>query len=99
MELWEVPNASARLCVRKVNGFNELIPAHKVDVVDSTGAGDVLNGVFAATLNNNFSGLTESAIFASLAATLSVQNNEVSNNGGTAGTSDETFQVALSLAF
>ena len=55
------------------NGFNELIPAHKVDVVDSTGAGDVLNGVFAATLNNNFSGLTESAIFASLAATLSVQ--------------------------
>ena len=25
MELWEVPNASARLCVRKVNGFNELI--------------------------------------------------------------------------
>ena len=32
-------------------------------------------------------------------ATLSVQNNEVSNNGGTAGTSDETFQVALSLAF
>jgi len=32
-------------------------------------------------------------------ATLSVQNNEVSNNGGTAGTSDETTQVALSLAF
>jgi outer membrane protein OmpU len=32
-------------------------------------------------------------------ATLSVQNNEVSNNGGTAGTSDETFQVALSLSF
>ena len=55
------------------NGFNELIPAHEVDVVDSTGAGDVLNGVFAATLNNNFSGLTESAYFASQAATLSVQ--------------------------
>ncbi len=32
-------------------------------------------------------------------ATISVQNNEVSNNGGTAGTSDETTQVALSLAF
>jgi hypothetical protein len=32
-------------------------------------------------------------------ATLSVQNNEVTNNGGTAGTSDETFQVALSLSF
>tara|TARA_B100001093_G_scaffold316035_1_gene301529 strand:- start:196 stop:1215 length:1020 start_codon:yes stop_codon:yes gene_type:complete len=32
-------------------------------------------------------------------ATISVQNNEVTNNGGTAGTSDETTQVALSLAF
>jgi ribokinase len=55
------------------NGFNELIHAHEVDVVDSTGAGDVLNGVFAAILNNNFSGLKESALFASQAATLSVQ--------------------------
>lgn len=55
------------------NGFQKLISAHEVDVVDSTGAGDVLNGVFAATLNNNFSRLTESAIFASQAATLSVQ--------------------------
>ncbi len=32
-------------------------------------------------------------------ATISFQNNEVTNNGGTAGTSDETTQVALSLAF
>jgi len=55
------------------NGFQKLISAHEVDVVDSTGAGDVLNGVFAATLNNDFSGLIESAIFASQAATLSVK--------------------------
>ena len=32
-------------------------------------------------------------------AKVTVQNNETSNNGGTAGVSDETFQVALSLSF
>ena len=32
-------------------------------------------------------------------AKIVVQNNEVTNNGGTAGVSDESFQVALSLSF
>ena len=32
-------------------------------------------------------------------ATISFQNNEVSNNGGTAGTTDENTEVNLSLAF
>jgi len=33
------------------------------------------------------------------AATIALQNNETSNNGGTAGTNDENMEIALSLAF
>jgi len=55
------------------NGEYQLISANAVNVVDSTGAGDVFNGVFTATLNNDFSNLSQSAIFASKAATLSVK--------------------------
>jgi len=32
-------------------------------------------------------------------ATIALQNNETSNNGGTAGTNDENTEIALSLAF
>jgi outer membrane protein OmpU len=33
------------------------------------------------------------------AATIALQNNETSNNGGTSGTNDENTEIALSLAF
>jgi len=54
------------------NGHNELIPAFKVNALDSTGAGDVFNGVLAATYQEDTPSLVKAVSFAASAASLSV---------------------------
>ena len=48
------------------------IPAMKVEVVDTTGAGDTLNGAFCVGISRNMEE-TEALRFANVAAGLSVQ--------------------------
>lgn len=54
------------------NGRFKSIPAFKVRVVDSTGAGDVFHGAFLSALCKNLS-LHQAAVYASAAAALSCQ--------------------------
>ncbi|MDQ0231469.1 ribokinase [Metabacillus malikii] len=53
------------------NGAEQLIPSYKVDVVDTTGAGDTFNGALAVALSSGKS-LNEACHFANAAASLSV---------------------------
>lgn len=57
--------------VYKGTGKQFSLPAFNVNAVDSTGAGDMFNGAFAAALSENKS-LKESIIFAEAAAAISV---------------------------
>jgi len=50
----------------------KLIPARKVDAVDTTGAGDAFNGAFATALSEG-KNIFEAAEFANITASLSVQ--------------------------
>jgi ribokinase len=52
-------------------GHNQLIPAYPINALDSTGAGDVFNGVLAATYHEDTSSLVKAVSFAASAATLS----------------------------
>ncbi|MBP3039191.1 ribokinase [Bacillaceae bacterium Marseille-Q3522] len=58
--------------VRYFNGEKEeLVPSYKVEVVDTTGAGDTFNAAFAVALAEGKT-ITESIVFANRAASLSV---------------------------
>jgi len=51
---------------------DQLIPAYPINALDSTGAGDVFNGVLAATYQEDMPSLVKAVSFAASAATLSV---------------------------
>jgi len=51
--------------------MNKIIPAYKVEAVDTTAAGDVFNGAFAVALANGLS-LEEAVYFGNAAASISV---------------------------
>ena len=53
-------------------GHHQLIPAYPINALDSTGAGDVFNGVLAATYQEDTPSLVKAVTFAASAATLSV---------------------------
>jgi ribokinase len=53
------------------NGAHTFVPAYKVDVVDTTGAGDSYNGAFAVAIAEGRD-LISAASFASAAAAISV---------------------------
>lgn len=52
--------------------FEEIIPAFKVDAVDTTGAGDAFNGGFVTALSEG-KNIKEAAVFGNAVAALSVQ--------------------------
>ena len=54
------------------DGASEILPAYRVDAVDTTGAGDAFNGALAAALAEGKT-LRQAARFANAAAALSVQ--------------------------
>ena len=53
------------------DGASEILPAYRVDAVDTTGAGDAFNGALAAAAEGKT--LRQAARFANAAAALSVQ--------------------------
>ncbi|KRM00555.1 ribokinase [Liquorilactobacillus satsumensis] len=54
--------------------FTGLIPAFKVEVVDTTGAGDTFIGALSSVLEHDFSNIEEAVRYASKAASLAVQH-------------------------
>ena len=56
------------------DGEVRLVPARKVNVVDTTGAGDTLNGAFCFGLSNNMD-IMDALEFANAAAGLSIQKS------------------------
>ncbi|KGO32563.1 ribokinase [Oenococcus alcoholitolerans] len=57
----------------RVNGKSGLIPSFKADAVDTTAAGDTFIGAFAANLDSDLDNLTESLVWASKSASLTVR--------------------------
>ena len=58
-------------CFTKIDGLFEIIPSIKVDVVDSTGAGDIFHGAFTYFIANNYS-LKDSLRLANITGAISV---------------------------
>ncbi|WP_442892109.1 ribokinase [Companilactobacillus sp. HBUAS59699] len=56
-----------------LNGKNKIVPAFKVDTVDTTAAGDTFIGALSSTLKTDFSNLFEAVVYASKASSLTVQ--------------------------
>lgn len=54
--------------------LSKMIPAFKVQAVDTTGAGDTFIGFLAGSLHQNLDNIEQAAIFASQAAALTVQH-------------------------
>lgn len=54
------------------SGETLLVPARKAKVVDTTGAGDTLNGAFTVAISNN-KNIAEALLFANIAASLSTE--------------------------
>ena len=55
------------------DGVCELVPAFKVEAVDTTAAGDTFIGALVSKLDTSFSNLREAIIYASKASSLAVQ--------------------------
>lgn len=55
------------------DGICELVPAFKVEAVDTTAAGDTFIGALVSKLDTSFSNLREAIIYASKASSLAVQ--------------------------
>ncbi|WP_125568819.1 ribokinase [Companilactobacillus insicii] len=56
-----------------LNGTGKIVPAFKVNAVDTTAAGDTFIGALASVLDKDFSNLFESVVYASRASSLTVQ--------------------------
>ncbi|KRL03975.1 ribokinase [Liquorilactobacillus oeni] len=54
--------------------FKKLIPAFKVKVLDTTGAGDTFIGALCSVLENDLGNIREAVVYASRAASLAVQH-------------------------
>ncbi len=67
-----ITQGSKGVSLGKKNGEVVLIPARKADVVDTTGAGDTLNGAFAMQIARG-EGIEEALRFANIAASLSTE--------------------------
>ncbi|WP_025024307.1 ribokinase [Companilactobacillus nodensis] len=56
-----------------LNGTGKIVPAFKVDAVDTTAAGDTFIGALASVLETDFSNLFDAVTYASRASSLTVQ--------------------------